>query len=142
MKTIIAGSRDFCNRAELWNVINTFDEGVPITEVVSGGCRGVDQLGEEWAKQHGIPLKRFPADWTAHGKAAGPIRNREMAAYADALIAIWDGESRGTKNMIDEAKKRGLLIHIHQPKKVDTEDADLFRAAIRNEHRVARDLGL
>lgn len=78
-----------------------------ITEVVSGGAEGVDQLGKDWAYKNGIPSKQFNAHWSENGRAAGPMRNREMAAYADALIAVWDGESRGTKNMIEEMKRLG-----------------------------------
>jgi hypothetical protein len=59
-----------------------------------------------------VPLKIFPAQWSIYGKGAGYIRNREMAQYADALIAFWDGKSKGTKNMIDEAKKQGLIIKV------------------------------
>ncbi len=84
-----------------------------ITEIVSGTCKGVDQLGEEWAGRKGIPVKRFPADWNQYGRRAGPLRNREMAKYADALIAIWDGESRGTKNMIDEALREKLEVYVY-----------------------------
>lgn len=84
-----------------------------ITEVVSGTCKGVDQLGEEWAERKGIPVKKFPADWSKHGRRAGPLRNREMAKYADALIAIWDGKSRGTRSMIDEALREGLEVYVH-----------------------------
>lgn len=111
MKVIIAGSRHLTFPTLVDEAIkcSLFD----ITEVVSGGARGVDALGELWAARNGIPVRLFPADWDKHGKAAGPIRNREMAAYADALIAIWDGKSLGTKNMIDEARKRGLRIHVH-----------------------------
>lgn len=114
MKTIIAGSRDCDSTMEV--LIAMSDAGINITEVVSGGCRGVDEIGERLARTRGIPTKVFPADWKAHGKAAGPIRNREMAQYADALIALWDGKSRGTKNMIDEAKKCCLKVHIHMIK--------------------------
>lgn len=63
-----------------------------------------------------IPVKRFPADWDRHGRAAGPIRNCQMAQYADALIAIWDGKSRGTKNMIDEMNKCGKPVLIRRVK--------------------------
>lgn len=85
-----------------------------ITEVVSGACKeGVDRLGEEWAGRKGIPVKRFPADWNQYGRRAGPLRNREMAKYADALIAIWDGESRGTRNMIDEALREKLEVYVY-----------------------------
>lgn len=82
----------------------------PVTEVVSGCCRGVDRAGEEWARQRGIPVKRFPANWKKFGVAAGPIRNAEMAEYAEALVAIPTGVSRGTRDMIDKAKARGLEI--------------------------------
>ncbi len=112
VKTIIAGMRDFNNIETLSLAMLNFNEEV--TEVISGCANGVDKLGELWASVRGIPVKRFPADWQSNGKAAGPIRNREMAKYAEALVAIWDGQSRGTKNMIEEATKRGLLVHVHR----------------------------
>lgn len=108
MKTIIAGGRDNDDYQLLCTVIKWRDK--PITEVVSGGAQGVDRLGEEWAYDNNVPVKVFPADWTAQGNAAGPIRNRKMAQYADALIAIWDGHSKGTRNMISEAKRAGLDV--------------------------------
>lgn len=112
MRTIIAGSREVTDYAIVAKAMQFHAEEV--TEVVSGGCRGVDALGEEWARNHSIAVKVFPADWNAHGKAAGPIRNRKMAAYAEELVAIWDGKSRGTANMIDEAKRLGLVVTIQR----------------------------
>jgi hypothetical protein len=112
MRTIIAGCRDIENEILVFGAI--VQSGICITEVVSGGAKGVDRLGEEWADRNNIPVKLFPAQWKEHGKAAGPIRNDAMAIYANALIAIWDGQSRGTKNMIDNAIKYKLkIIHIH-----------------------------
>lgn len=73
---------------------------------------GVDTLAIQYAQENNLPLKEFHADWKTHGRSAGPRRNREMANYADALIAIWDGESRGTKNMIEEATKRNLQVYV------------------------------
>jgi hypothetical protein len=58
--------------------------------------------------------KRFPADWDRFGRSAGPKRNKQMAEYGDALIAVWDGESRGTKTMIEFARERGLQVYIHR----------------------------
>lgn len=81
-----------------------------ITEVVSGGCRGPDSYGEIWAKEKGIPVKRFPAEWERYGKKAGFLRNVDMAKYAEALIAFWDDESKGTLHMIKEAHSRGLKV--------------------------------
>lgn len=110
MKTIVAGPRD-CNDRELVFNALTF-VGLYITEIVSGGAKGVDTLGELWAAENDVPVALFPADWDYHGKKAGPIRNRQMAEYADALIAFWDGESRGTGNMIKQAKSMGLSVTI------------------------------
>jgi hypothetical protein len=113
MKTIIAGSRDITDTNTLLLAIADSGWKSEITEVVCGKARGVDTLGEQWAKSHGIPVKEFPADWETHGKSAGPKRNRQMAEYAEALILVWDGKSRGSANMLQEAKKRGLKIHQH-----------------------------
>jgi hypothetical protein len=110
LKTIIAGSRGVTNYNLVKSFLDTTD--LKITEVVSGGARGADKLGEQWAYEKGLPIMCFPAQWDTYGKAAGYIRNREMAQYADALIAFWDGKSKGTKNMIDEAKKQGLIIKV------------------------------
>lgn len=108
MKVIIAGSRTITDRElvirEVWKL--PFE----ITEVVSGGARGVDAIGEWIAEIVTIPVCRFPADWDKHGKAAGPIRNKQMAEYADAAIVIWDGKSRGSKNMIETMKKLGKPV--------------------------------
>lgn len=84
-----------------------------ISEVVSGAARGADSLGELFAKENNIPVKQFPADWNAHGRAAGPIRNRQMAEYADVLIAFWDGKSPGTKNMIETMLKKGKIVKVY-----------------------------
>lgn len=111
MKVIIAGSRTIIEPLKLQGAIqkSEFD----ITEVVSGAARGADALGELYAIEHKIPLKRFPANWAKHGKSAGYQRNALMADYADGLIALWDGKSRGTKHMIDLAKKSGLEVFVH-----------------------------
>ena len=106
MKTVIAGSRDFKDYNLLKSQLDYYRmHKNDITEVVSGCSKGVDMLGELYASEESIPVKQFPADWNKHNKAAGPIRNRQMAEYADCLIAVWDGASRGTKNMIDEMNK-------------------------------------
>lgn len=110
MKTIVAGSRGFTNYSMMCEFLHR--NPWQITEVVSGTARGANQLGEKWASDMGIPIKKFPADWDTHGKRAGYLRNAEMAEYADALVAFWDGESRGTKHMIDLANEAGLRVSI------------------------------
>lgn len=110
MKVIVAGCRNFGDFDFVLNAIN--EAPFTIEELVSGGATGVDYVGETLAREHGIEVTQFPADWQTHGKRAGPIRNRQMAQYADALIAIWDGKSAGTKNMIDEMKKLKKPVHV------------------------------
>lgn len=109
MKTIIAGSRTINDPKLVHQAVK--DCNWDITEVVCGGAKGIDSLGAEWAKANNIPIKLFPADWNTFGKRAGIIRNLEMACYADALIAIWDGHSRGTLHMITAAKQYKLRIY-------------------------------
>lgn len=110
MKVIIAGSRSITDYSVVAEAVEK--SGFEITEVVSGCAGGVDRLGEKWAKNHKIPIKKFPAQWSKYGKSAGYVRNGAMARYADALIAVWDGVSRGTKHMMDLAKKEGVKFYI------------------------------
>jgi len=110
MNVIIAGSRTYEKYDELLDCIE--EANINITKVISGGASGVDKLGERYAHENNKELEVYRADWNKHGKAAGPIRNRQMAAVADGLIALWDGKSPGTKNMIDEANKKNLVVYV------------------------------
>lgn len=103
MKVVIAGSRHITDRLGLVKAIE--QSGFEITEVVCGKSRGVDSLGEAWARANEIPVKEMPADWAKFGKIAGPIRNSDMAKYADAAIILWDGKTKGTLNMIKNMVK-------------------------------------
>lgn len=111
MRTIIAGSRE----ASWEQTIAAIDQcpwKAQISLVVSGTARGADAFGEVWAGMNNVPIKRYPADWNKHGKAAGFLRNKQMAENADALIAVWDGMSRGTKSMIQLAESGGLRVFV------------------------------
>ena len=112
MKLIIAGSRDITDIHHLYNAIDESPFGY-LEEIVSGGAQGVDYLGERYARMLNIPIKQFPADWRRYGKRAGMIRNHEMALYADALLAIWDGKSSGTQHMILDMQKTGKPVYVH-----------------------------
>lgn len=113
MKLIIAGSRNFTDYKKLCQICDHILQDQTNVEIVSGAYyKGADKLGEQYAKEHNYPIKQFPADWARYRKAAGPKRNEEMAIYADALIAFWDGKSKGTKYMIDLANSNGLKVWI------------------------------
>jgi hypothetical protein len=111
VKTIIAGSRTITDIQRLYEAIRL--SGFEITEVVSGEARGVDHLGRWWAEHHSLPVTSFPADWDRHGKRAGYMRNVQMAEYGEALIAVWNGKSAGTKHMIDTARAKGLSVYVY-----------------------------
>jgi hypothetical protein len=119
-RVIVAGSREGIRENDVWDFLDSYffsairadwDGGrerwycSKLGEIVSGCAKGVDTVGERWAEGRNQKLTRFPANWDKYRKAAGIIRNEEMAAYADGLIAFWDGESRGTKHMIDTMRK-------------------------------------
>lgn len=110
MKVIIAGTRSVEDYALIVQAVER--SGYDITEVVCGMATGVDRLGEQWAIANGIPVREMPADWHRYGNSAGPYRNRAMAEYADAAIIIWDGQSRGTRNMIENMIRRKKPYYI------------------------------
>lgn len=112
MKVIIAGSRDITDLDTVKVAVSR--SGFRISEVVSGCARGVDTLGEVIADDLGVPIKRFPALWNEYGKRAGYMRNVEMADYADGLVAIWDGVSKGTLHMINVSKKNDLNVYVYR----------------------------
>lgn len=111
MRVIVAGSRTVTSYREVEAAI--ISSGFEPTVIISGTAKGVDQLGEQYAKIKGLEILRFPADWNRYGKSAGYRRNVEMAEVADALVAVWDGESKGTKHMIDIANRNGLKVYVY-----------------------------
>lgn len=112
MKAIIAGSRNFFDYDLLSQKLNPFIDHLEDVEIVSGTAAGADRLGERYAKEKGLKLKQFPADWNKYGKRAGYLRNVQMAEYADCLFAFWDGVSRGTKHMINLGREHGLCVRV------------------------------
>jgi len=126
MKVIVAGCRHITDYDIVLEAIA--ESEFNITEVVSGKALGVDKFGELYADENQLPVKPFPADWknldvpnaviktNRYGKynaAAGHNRNEQMAEYADALIAVWDGKSTGTRDMIGRAMDHNLKLYVH-----------------------------
>ena len=122
MRMIIAGSRSITgedNFARLKQAVMSACSQPP-SEIISGGAKGPDQMGERIAAEFGIPVKRFIPDWDGKGKGAGFLRNGDMAVYASdepgaVLVAMWDGESRGTAQMMEVAKTYGIQVVVVHP---------------------------
>jgi predicted Rossmann fold nucleotide-binding protein DprA/Smf involved in DNA uptake len=110
MKTAIVGSRNITDYD-----LNEALEGLTVTEIISGGAMGVDTLAEVYAKDKGLPLQIFPADWKAHGSKAGPLRNKQIVEACEQLVAIWDGSSKGTATTIRMAQKAGKPVRVVAP---------------------------
>ena len=134
MKIVIAGSRNFNNYDFLENKINELikNKQIDITEIVSGKAKGTDFLGEKYASLNNISIKEFPANWNLYGKKAGFLRNQEMGNYADVLIAFWDGNSKGTKHMIDymkSLKKQIFVFNFKEQKIKYIENGNIFNSS-------------
>lgn len=115
-RVIIAGGRYFSDYELLQEKCDAFlqDKTGEDIVIISGHASGADALGERYAEEKGYKIETYTADWKKYGRAAGPIRNEQMANIANALIVFWDGKSRGTKSMINLAKKRGLQVLVAQ----------------------------
>ncbi len=114
MKVLVCGGRDLkLTYKQIQDVMFAVCETTPAM-IIHGDASGVDESAETWAVDSGVPYKAYPAKWEKFGKAAGPIRNRQMLALEqpDVVVAFWDGKSRGTKNMIDLAIKAGVPVYI------------------------------
>lgn len=114
-RIIIAGSRWFTDYSEAKKFITSSIVNFQMGEswiLLSGRCKGADQLGERFARENGWPIEEFPADWRKYGRAAGPIRNQKMVDTCDAIICFWDGKSKGTASLIRYARKTHKPLHI------------------------------
>ncbi len=120
MKVIIAGSRGVTDYEVVKQAI--LESGFEVTQVISGTAKGVDTLGARYGQENNIPVREMSANWDYWGKIAGWKRNEEMAEVADALIAIWDGQSKGTRNMISIAKRHNLKIYVKDISKTEKQE--------------------
>jgi hypothetical protein len=111
-RLVVFGGRDFNDYKLMKNEIEDYIRKRDGMIIVSGTARGADRLGELYATENGFPVEPYPADWNKYGKAAGYIRNEEMAKVANAAIGFWDGKSKGTKHMIDLCSKYGTPIRV------------------------------
>lgn len=105
IKLGVVGGRNFRDYVLLKRVLDRLKNRTNISTIVSGGAKGADSLGKRWAQENQVELIEFLPDWKTHGKKAGFIRNREIVESSTAIVAFWDGKSKGTQNTIQTAKK-------------------------------------
>lgn len=111
MRTIVAGSRTIKDYSIVKQAIE--NSGFDVTTLISGTADGVDKLAEQWAVENNVTIEQHTEDWNKWGRAAGPVKNQEMADCAEACIIVWDKVSKGTKNMMMQAIKNGLKLYVH-----------------------------
>lgn len=113
MRTIIAGTRALSEKDTHAAIMVC---PWRISAVICGEARGPDTHGRIWAESVGVPVYSYLPDWQQHGDEAGFIRNIEMANGADALLAVWDGQSNGTRHMINTMMRQGKPVYVHEVK--------------------------
>ncbi len=109
MKVAVIGSREL--------QVNHLEDYLPdhVTEIVSGGARGIDTCAKSYALRHGLKLTEFLPEYAKYGRGAPLRRNITIIEHADLVLAFWDGKSRGTKFVIDNCKKRNIPVAVYQP---------------------------
>ena len=115
-RIIVCGCRDFNDQSKIYNTLDEILTSYSDIEIISGHAKGVDTIAEHYAREHNYPCRIFPADWNKYGKKAGPIRNSQMLKHAlletPIVIAFWNGKSKGTHNMINQAKEKNVQTYI------------------------------
>lgn len=106
-KLMISGSRSIKNLKMIFDELEKIYAAHPDIILISGGAKGVDSIAEEWGRFRKLPIEQHKPDWAKYGKGAGIVRNKEMVLAADFVLIFWDGESKGTKSVIDFCEKQG-----------------------------------
>jgi hypothetical protein len=131
MKVAIIGSRDFSDYRLLRQKCNLILSSLESFTILSGGARGADRLAERYAREKGLPILIYKADWIEFGKQAGMIRNNQILLFCTHVIAFWDGKSPGTWHMIIQAKILGKKLRIVR---TDTEEKYVTGAPVAKEN--------
>lgn len=108
-KVLACGGRDFKGRQRVYDVLNAWHKERAITHLIHGGALGADTLAGQWAQTRGVQEVKCAANWTKHGKGAGPIRNRRMLELKPDIVIAFPG-GRGTADMVKVAKEASIMV--------------------------------
>lgn len=114
-RIVIAGCRNYENYSEAKKFIDICISNIKKENeiiILSGGCSGADKIGERYALENGYKIELYKAEWNKYGRSAGPKRNEVMAKKCNYVILFWDGKSRGTKSMLEYAKRENKPVRI------------------------------
>lgn len=114
MRVLVCGGRDYKDYATVCRILEDLHKNTPITLLIHGSATGADQLASRWAAVYGVPRKPFPANWLKHGKAAGPIRNRQMLEEGKPDLVMAFPGGRGTADMVRQATAAGVKVEVVQ----------------------------
>lgn len=111
MKVLVCGGRDYADRNNIFDTLDSLHEDTAITTIIHGGARGADSLADAWARSRGIKTHVFFPDWDKYGNAAGPIRNQQMLKEGNPDYVVAFPGGKGTEHMISIAQSAGLRIY-------------------------------
>jgi hypothetical protein len=114
MRLLVCGGRDFSDTESAYKVLDAMHRALGIDVVIEGDARGADRIAGYWARRNRVDNLKFPADWSKHGKAAGPIRNQQMLVEAKPTHVLAFPGGRGTADMVGRARAAGVQIVIAQ----------------------------
>lgn len=109
MILMVTGGRDYADKERVYEVLDQAHAENPIGLLIHGKAKGADKLAQQWAWEHGIPEKPFPADWVQFRKAAGPIRNQEMVDFGPDIVVAFPGDT-GTADATRRARLRRIPV--------------------------------
>jgi hypothetical protein len=117
MRVLVCGGRDYCETSTVWGELDTIKRSVPHETmcVIQGGATGADRIAREWCISREVPFDNYSADWTKHGKAAGPIRNQRMIDHGKPDLVLAFPGGRGTADMVRRARSAGVKVLEIQP---------------------------
>lgn len=110
MKVLVCGGRDFNDGLLVYETLDRLHRERGITAIIEGGAKGADTAAYSWAKIHGLHNQTYPADWTLHGRAAGPRRNATMLADGNPDLVLAFPGGRGTADMVRRARAAGVEV--------------------------------